>query len=583
MPSYYDDAGNPVDENGNPLGSRAGATSLYFDDAGNPVDSNGLPLEQAKPSPQQQLNQFLAKGLKVKTSKAGAQYVTDPKTGEVWSAPETVVKGQRKFRSADDLAGSIAGRQEPDAYSTFAKAMSPRQYADIEAGREPGVWNGVKDGASMLQRAIVGGAEGLGSFAGAKTGGMGWGDALREGRDQALATMSAPGGTEDQGAVTGTMAGIAKDPYQIPLAAAMGRANLLPAGARLGGQALSRAGVLGLGRLGAAIEGMAGRAFIAPTAQVVAGSTVPLAGGAIDRASDWDSSTQAMPSATEMALTVGANAIPTGGGAILKQMGINKFPGLAKGLLNRAVPEHTKALVRENLDRILGADIFPKGKEAFLALAEKNRARLGGLYDAATEAVPNSWATSASDLEQSFRDKFRALLGERDALAINPANQYEAVLPQRADELISEAMGRVKGGQNFRGQDPDWLRAKELARVKTSITNKETWRNGQTDNLQLLADLGTAFHEASNDALMSAPNYAATLGAETPREYALWKGLQAVVNRPGNIGLTSRFPWGQTAPAWNMASMLYKTGQIGAGLGGLMPYIGEGVRQQNSQ
>lgn len=266
------------------------------------------------------------------------------------------------------------------------------------------------------------------------------------------------------------------------------------------------------------------------------------------------------------------SAILTGGGEMLNQWGRSSFPGLS-ARYNRHVPDASKQLVRENADEILSAGVLPKSREGFLSQAAQQQQALGRRYNEAAAAVPEDWRYDLAQLDDDARvalEKRLTGLGRAGMVyheglplpggAAGPTLPF-ATAPEDALAVLASKVNNVKGTQLARGKNTQALNARELADYRTALTNPEADRDPSGVRTLMLKDVGKSWRDASNDALMSAPNYAEVLGADTPRRYAMWSTLEDLVEHPGNLGLQHRAPILNLAiDPWKWSSAIYKGG-----------------------
>lgn len=484
--------------------------------------------------------------------------VIDPKTQALYQIASKVTPGAKSSVKAHrvEAAGmgtaltpeqgavAIAGRSEEEPWQDVAKAFFPRTYAQAQVDQGFHPWLGIKDASSLLGRAAVGLGSGVNALAG--------GSDIASADDAALQSMSSPA---SQGSGLGRFArDFATDPLLIPSLA-------------VGGPLASRAGTL------LAFPGSVPTFRAAGTAGAILGA------GAADRASDWDPNTQAEPSAGELASAIAMSAFPELAGLGGKMLGRRWFPGINAGT-NRNVPEPTREMVAKNLDEILSPGMLPRTRGSFLDMAAKRQRELGQRYEAALSAVPQEWVIMTDDVGDRFRQNLRSRLGDRSALVYDPA-KGEAALPAAAENAVEGVMDRVRGAQAYRGQMPDLANARDLAKLRNDLTNPETWRDPSGELAMLKKDVGRAFHGGVNDVLMSVEPYANTLGTDTPRQYALWSGLEDLVDNPGRLGLADRLPVLNFAVSpWLKSSLAYKTGQAASRLGSLLPYIQHATQRE---
>lgn len=250
----------------------------------------------------------------------------------------------------------------------------------------------------------------------------------------------------------------------------------------------------------------------------------------------------------------------------LQKYGASKFPGLSEAKNLKVTPE-AKSLVRANLDEVLSPGILPKGKEGFLKLSESKRQKLGEAYDAATAAVPPDWTVPTQDIWSSAEDRLRNELGRPGGygLDLQPGSRTP-VLPQSAQDMMDQSVRKIMANQIHAGAPEDVLTASQLAGHRPTVVNPKTYMDpAQNTPSMLQKNVGEAWHGAITDALMGAPNYAATLGTETPRQYALWKSVNQLTATPGNLELAHRLgPLNLAVSHWMLPSALYKAGQATA-------------------
>lgn len=277
----------------------------------------------------------------------------------------------------------------------------------------------------------------------------------------------------------------------------------------------------------------------------------------------------------------------TGLGAALGNYGVSQFPMRASA----KVPQETIDMVRQNLPEILSAGVGPKTRQGFADLAENMRMKASQRYQAAEAAVPPDWAASVNDLSASAKDALLDRLASRTRMAAvyNPET-YAAEVPPDALETLARKFNATKATQAYAGKDPEWLNAQEIGLARTAGTDPRLYQNPTGEAAMMAKDIGGAYHSALTDALMGAPNYAATLGEGTQRRYALAKALGKVIASPGSVGLTDRLPGGMTLSPWLKASLAFKGGSaaqksIGplTNLGQVLGYPGLGWIRQATQ
>jgi hypothetical protein len=254
-----------------------------------------------------------------------------------------------------------------------------------------------------------------------------------------------------------------------------------------------------------------------------------------------------------------ASALFTGAGQAMNKWGEHKFPGLGT-IPNPKVTEASKQMVREALPDILSAGALPKSDKGFAELAESMRRQSGAKFEAAKNAVPSEWAAPVSDLEKAAEANLLNRLASRERMAAEFRDGVPAIPQSPADELAAR-FNSARATQAHELQDPDWLNAQQLGMARTAGTDPRLYQNPVGSAAMMAKDVGGAFHDALTDALMGAPNYAATLGPTAQKEYALSKALSGVVASPGRLGLSHRAPVLNLAiNPWMYSSALYKTG-----------------------
>lgn len=293
--------------------------------------------------------------------------------------------------------------------------------------------------------------------------------------------------------------------------------------------------------------------------------------GAVDAAANPQDNTSVGRSAAIGALTGGlGQGIASG----LKAYGGSKFPGMSNAY-NRNVTPEAKALIAQNLDQIMSPGILPKGREGFLSLADQMKGQIGKRYAAATEAVPKDWTYPVEDLWQNTERNLKGEMGRLGGAGLELKPGVSApVLPGQAQEAVDEGIRHVMANQLHNQLPEDVLTASQLGAHRSMLVNPKTYTNPQTAAPIMQKNVGEAFHSGITDALMSAPNYAATLGAKTPKEYALWKSVEQLINHPGNVGLAHRLPILNTAVShWYWPSSIYKAGQATGKASRFAPYL----------
>jgi hypothetical protein len=254
-----------------------------------------------------------------------------------------------------------------------------------------------------------------------------------------------------------------------------------------------------------------------------------------------------------------ASALFTGSGQAMNKWGEHKFPGLGT-IPNPKVTEASKQMVREALPDILSAGALPKSDKGFAELAESMRRQSGAKFEAAKNAVPSEWAAPVSDLEKAAEANLLNRLASRERMAAEFRDGAPAIPQAPADELAAR-FNSARATQAHELQDPDWLNAQQLGMARTAGTDPRLYQNPVGSAAMMAKDVGGAFHDALTDALMAAPNYAATLGPTAQKEYALSKALSSVVASPGRLGLSHRAPVLNLAiNPWMYSSAIYKTG-----------------------
>ena len=264
----------------------------------------------------------------------------------------------------------------------------------------------------------------------------------------------------------------------------------------------------------------------------------------------------------------------TGLGAALGNYGVSQFPMRA----NAKVPQETIDMVRQNLPDILSAGVGPKTRQGFADLAEKMRMATSKRYQAAEAAVPESWAASVGDLNKSAEEALLDRLASRNRMAAvyNP-DTYEAEVPPDALAMLDRKFNSTRATQAYAKKDPGWLNAQEIGLARTAGTDPKLYQNLPGEAAMMTKDISGAYHSALTDALMGAPNYAATLGTGTQKNYALAKSLAKVVASPGSVGLTDRLPGGLTLSPWLKASLAFKGGNAAQNSIGPLTNLGQAL------
>lgn len=285
------------------------------------------------------------------------------------------------------------------------------------------------------------------------------------------------------------------------------------------------------------------------------------------------------------------------GTGIFKGLGKDWFPGLSSQS-NRAVDPATKKLVEQNLDQILGSGVFPKSKEGFYDLTDRERDLLGKHYTKAIKAVnpSTSWEDVVDDIRNNIRSRPEfSLLTEDVAMKGAARTQFENPLLASQNKMpfmrnIADIKEKLKSGYEKRlakryavtGPGMKMLdkdiesvirskaidnpelpiyTADELGWIRTAKTNPETYKDPIAENALAKKDLGRTWRDVVNAELESDPRYAAHVTDKVKKDYRLWSALEDVLDAPGRLGLTDRLPGGLSLSPYLKSSLAYKLGQ----------------------
>jgi len=255
-------------------------------------------------------------------------------------------------------------------------------------------------------------------------------------------------------------------------------------------------------------------------------------------------------------------------GELLRGFGASRFPGLSRAANPKVTPA-AKDMVRTELDNILSKGVLPKNRESLLDVATKMREQAGSRYESAVGAVDPAWTVPLEQMEKDAREK----LLDRLADPYRMAAEYDealgrAVLPDEADKQIGSKFKSMRATLVSRAAEADperaaWglANARDITAARTAGSNPVMYQ-APTGAAQMMAkDVGSSFRDAMTDALMSNPDYAAALGPDAAKQYALSKNLEKVITSPGRVGLQHRLPiLNFSVDPWWLSSAAYKTG-----------------------
>ena len=286
------------------------------------------------------------------------------------------------------------------------------------------------------------------------------------------------------------------------------------------------------------------------------------------------------------------------GGGLMRGLGKEWFPGLGTQS-NRAVDPDTKILVKKNLDQILGTGLFPKSKEGFYNLSDKERELLSKEYDRAVKAISpknKTWEEYVSQIKNNIETGPTKNLTPDDLFKMAAKFQIDDPLYGSQNNIpfmrnIKDLEDKLKSGYRKRLAKRDALDDKlvkllvrdiltvvkskaelfpdisvhsgeELGWVRTNKTNPETYKDPVAEVAMAKKDLGRTWRDVINAELESDPRYAEHITNKVKKDYALWSSLEDVLDAPGKIGLTDRLPGGLSLSPYLKSSSAYKVGQL---------------------
>jgi hypothetical protein len=285
------------------------------------------------------------------------------------------------------------------------------------------------------------------------------------------------------------------------------------------------------------------------------------------------------------------------GTGMLKGFGKDWFPGLSSQS-NRAVDPATKELVEQNLDQILGTGVFPKSKEGFYDLTDRERDLLGRHYTEAVRSVnpDKSWEEFNNDIRTNIREipeftpfdekavliksaqkQFRdpLLASQKDYPFMRTIEDIKEKLQSGYEKRLAKRYAVTDAGMKMLDKDIQSVirskaidnpelpiyTAEELGRIRTAKTNPETYKDPIAENALAKKDLGRTWRDVVNAELESDPRYAAHVTDKVKKDYRLWSALEDVLDAPGRLGLTDRLPGGLSLSPYVKSSLAYKLGQ----------------------
>jgi hypothetical protein len=323
-------------------------------------------------------------------------------------------------------------------------------------------------------------------------------------------------------------------------------------------------------------------------------------------------------SAGEIALGAGLGGLLGAGGQALKNDAKESFPGIYSST-SRAIDDNARKNLINNLDDILRPGIWPKNRAGFRRMADDQTAVIGEAYDKGiASATPRSFhsgpdelssamspthayhefglgdfdkvseglpmLTPISEIEDAVGNIYKDKLAQGDLL--NPKNikkldksietaKESAIHRQGLKEYVSARMPD-EDLPLIKGEDPlgrteilDKLlsdpvyEARDLSTLRKNMMKPNMYKKLDKGSGGLAdRELSTSYRDAINDILESDPRYSEFVTPEIKKNYALYKSLSNVVDKPGAIGLADRLPWGQSVDQWRSASLKYKLGEL---------------------
>lgn len=301
------------------------------------------------------------------------------------------------------------------------------------------------------------------------------------------------------------------------------------------------------------------------------------------------------------------------GGAYMRNAGKESFPGIMSRTSAAITPDARRTL-EANLDDIMSRGIIPKNRAGYRIMSDDETAKLGREYDKGIEAAtPTSFdypehgmsptgmyhrynivenpgvlegklplLTPLSDIKQAVTSAYRKKLGEGDIISnknIKRLNEsFETARASAAErQKLEQYVDDMKADLAV---DPSSSDANELELLDKILENPvyeardlSNLRNNRMDpsmykNIdkgeggKAKRHLSVSYRDVINDILESDARYAAAVSPEVKANYALYKSLGAVVDKPGAIGLANRLPWGQSVDPWRSASLKYNFGRL---------------------
>lgn len=301
------------------------------------------------------------------------------------------------------------------------------------------------------------------------------------------------------------------------------------------------------------------------------------------------------------------------GGAYMRNAGKESFPGIMSRT-STAITQDARRTLEANLDDIMSRGIIPKNRAGYRIMADEETAKLGREYDRGIEAAtPTSFdypqhgmsptevyhrynivenpgvfegnlplLTPLSDVKSAVESAYRDKLAKGDILSDKNIKKLDksienarasAAHRQKLEQYVGDMKADLEVDPSGTGagelellerilENPVY-EARDLSTLRNNMMNPNMYKkidkgaSGIADR-----DLSVSYRDAINDILESDPRYAAAVTPEVKANYALYKSLGAVVDKPGAIGLANRLPWGQSVDPWRAASVKYNIGRL---------------------